>query len=133
MRSRIALVTHSRGGGVWTVTRFLQQVLERQGTYQINVFMLATSARDPASVRLFAPTTWRSAPRTFVEQYDGSEIRRVGSVLAEFEFQRYRPRAILTELLNRYDLVQVIAGTPAWAFAVHDVRKPVVLVAASLA
>jgi glycosyltransferase involved in cell wall biosynthesis len=45
-------------------------------------------------------------------------------VLTEFEFQRYQPRAALTALLNTYDLVQVVAGTPAWALVTQHVQKP---------
>jgi glycosyltransferase involved in cell wall biosynthesis len=42
------------------------------------------------------------------------------------------PRKALTNLLNDVDLVQVVAGTPAWAFAVKDVRVPIALQVASL-
>jgi glycosyltransferase involved in cell wall biosynthesis len=46
---------------------------------------------------------------------------------------RYRPRRELTRALRGYDLVQVVAGSPAWASAVAGCRVPVVLQVASLA
>jgi glycosyltransferase involved in cell wall biosynthesis len=51
--------------------------------------------------------------------------------LTEFEFQRYRPRRVLTELLNKFDLIQVVAGAPGIAFAVSKVEKPVCLFVAT--
>jgi glycosyltransferase involved in cell wall biosynthesis len=48
----------------------------------------------------------------------------VGGQLVEFEFQRYKPRKILTDLLNTFDLVQIVAGSPALAWAVHHVQRP---------
>jgi glycosyltransferase involved in cell wall biosynthesis len=55
----------------------------------------------------------------------------VGAFLAELEFQRYQPRHPLTDLLNQYDLIQVVAGTPAWAFVTRDVHRPVCLFTAT--
>jgi glycosyltransferase involved in cell wall biosynthesis len=46
---------------------------------------------------------------------------------------RYRPRRELTGVLRAYDLVQVVAGTPAWACAVLPATVPVVLQVATLA
>ncbi|NIV37163.1 MAG: hypothetical protein GWN58_49355, partial [Anaerolineae bacterium] len=54
----------------------------------------------------------------------GVPVLHVGSCLAEFEFQRFRPRAVLTELLSSFDLIQVVSGTPATALAVAELRKP---------
>jgi glycosyltransferase involved in cell wall biosynthesis len=44
---------------------------------------------------------------------------------------RYRPRRELTSLLNDYDLVQIVSGTPAWAAVARKCERPVVLQAAT--
>lgn len=129
---RIVLLTHSLDGGVWTVTRFLRDVLRRSGQYEVDIVFLATSARDPASVRLFSPITWVRGPQVFSGKANHIPYRHIGAVFTEFEFQRYQPRHILTELLNRYDLVQVVGGGPAWAFATHCCFRPIALQVASL-
>jgi hypothetical protein len=51
--------------------------------------------------------------------------------LSFFEFQRYKPLHILTNLLNEYDLVQVIGGSPAWGKVALDVHPPVCVFAAT--
>jgi glycosyltransferase involved in cell wall biosynthesis len=66
-------------------------------------------------------------------QWQHGSFRHVGAWLAEFEFQRYRPRPVLTSILAQYDLVQVVSGTPAWALVARKCGKPVLLQAATLA
>jgi len=131
MSSRIALVASSLDGGVWTVTKFIAQVLSQHGGYAFDVVMLATSRRDKASVRLFAPATWLLGVRVMQDQVEETPVLHVGARFAEFEFQRYQPRQVLTDLLNQYDLVQIIAGGPAWAFVTRDILRPVVLFTAT--
>ena len=65
--------------------------------------------------------------------WEGHPYRHVGAVGTELEFQRYRPRSALTEILNRHDLVQIVAGTPAWALVTRNVDVPVALQVATLA
>ncbi len=57
----------------------------------------------------------------------------MGAFASEVEFQRYRPRALLTQCLSRCDVIQVVCGSPAWANAVVGAGKPISLHAASLA
>jgi D-inositol-3-phosphate glycosyltransferase len=130
-QQRIALVTHTLGGGVWTVAGFLWDVLSRDNRYVPDLIHMATSARDEASVRLISPKTWMSGPHAIEDCFAEQKYIRVGAMLTEFEFQRYRPRRILTDLLNQYDLIQVVAGTPAWAAAARHVNRPVCLFAAT--
>ncbi|MBI5034846.1 MAG: glycosyltransferase [Chloroflexi bacterium] len=130
MSRRVVLVTHSPSGGVLTVTNFIAQVL-RRAEYDFDIVLLATSFHDNASVRLLSPATWIHGPRVKDECVHGVSVRHVGAFLTEFEFQRYRPRRVLTDLLNQYDLVQVVAGTPAWVAVAGDVRPPVCLFAAT--
>ncbi len=131
---RIALVTHdfSRGGGTATVTRFLYRVLSRAGM-QASVLSVATSSRDEASVRLLAPRTWSRGPACLTWQDDEvGPVVHCGAVAVEFEWQRYRPRPHLTALLNEFDLVQIIGGTPVWRGVADDVRVPVALFCATI-
>lgn len=132
-RPRIALVTHSMDGGVWTVTNFIAQALRQHGGYAFDIVFLATSAHDPASVRLLSQATWWRGTQVLNAQLEGIPYYHVGAFLTEFEFQRYQPRRVLTDLLNQYDLIQVVAGTPAWAFVTSDVSRPVALFAATTA
>jgi D-inositol-3-phosphate glycosyltransferase len=130
--ARVGLVTHVLNGGVWTVTRYLWEVLRASARYQPELIVLATSARDAASVRLLAPRTWVSGPRVLTGQVSEITYRQVGAAWTEFEFQRYRPRRTLTALLNQYDLIQVVAGAPAWAAVTRDALPPVCLFTATL-
>jgi glycosyltransferase involved in cell wall biosynthesis len=130
---RIALVTQgmNAGGGVATVSRWLYQALTAAGEYRIDLHTLATSSRDPSSRRLAAPGSWRRASLTTA----GGEqsARHWGANAVELEFMRYRPRRELISALRGYDLIQVVAGSPAWACAVAGAGIPVVLQVATRA
>ena len=123
---RIALVTHdyAASGGVSSMTSFLYRALRESGRFEPEIVSLALSASDPASVRLRSPGTWRQGVRRVNGLRDGTPFVHVGAFGCEFEFQRYRPRPGLTELLNTYDVVQVVAGTPPWMWAVAEVKRP---------
>jgi glycosyltransferase involved in cell wall biosynthesis len=124
---RIALVTHgfTVGGGVPAVTRWLKRSLETTGAYAVDIYDLATSSRDRTSRRLASPRSWARSSLRSGEHWGANAV--------ELEFMRYRPRRELTQALRAYDLIQVVAGTPAWAVAVLDVDVPVVLQVATLA
>jgi glycosyltransferase involved in cell wall biosynthesis len=130
---RIALVTHGfdTTGGVGTVTRWLRDGLRATGEYHVDVHSLATWSRDRHSRRLAAPGSWlrpslRGAPGASPEHHWGANA-------VELEFMRYRPRQELTRALCGYDLVQVVAGAPAWATVAGHTGVPVVLQVASRA
>lgn len=133
--NRVALVTHdlSRGGGVATVVRFLYEVLLADSGYEPSIVSLATSSSDEASVRITAPRSWRRGVRVVEREFDEMPYLHVGAVGAELEFQRYRPRRALTELLSHVDLVQIVAGLPSWALTVGDSKAPTALQMATLA
>ena len=122
----------AEGGGVSVVAQFLHRVITESGRYRAEVLSLATSSRDRESVRLSAPASWLGAVRTRRGSWDGLEFLHVGALGAELEFQRYRPRRILTRLLDDCDLVQVVAGAPSWALVARDLRVPVGLQVATL-
>src|SRR5204862_5819875 len=78
-----------------------------------------------------SPGTW-SGPRSSVEETRGHSYRHVGASLTELEFQRYRPRRVLTEELRRFDLVQIVAGTPPWTLVAKNFDGPIALQVATL-
>jgi glycosyltransferase involved in cell wall biosynthesis len=79
------------------------------------------------------PDTWISGIQVETGTDEGNPYRHVGAFLTEFEFQRYRPRPELTRILNEHDLIQVVAGHPAWALVASNTDSPVSLQVATLA
>jgi D-inositol-3-phosphate glycosyltransferase len=126
LKPRIALVTHdyAGSGGVSTMTRFLHRALQESGEFEPEIISLALSSSDAASARLRAPWTWLKNPRVVDGTRDGVSFRHVGARACELEFQHYRPRRPLMELLRGYDLIQVVAGTPPWFCATEGVDRP---------
>ncbi len=49
--------------------------------------------------------------------WGNAPFQHVGAMFAELEFQHYQPRHKLTNLLNEYDIIQIVAGSSAWAKA----------------
>lgn len=127
MTRRVAIVTPAiyEGGGTATVARFLYQTLVESVGYEPIMVSLATSARDQASLRLVAPSTWKRGVQVLEGRWNGIDYWHVGSWFCEVELFRYKSRKTLDEILRGIDLVQVVAGSPAWAAAVSkcDSRK----------
>ena len=122
-----------QGGGVRALAAFIFDTLRRSGRYEPSLVSLAMSSKDEASVRLLSPKSWRERPKVVARSWRDIAHEHVGCYLAEFEFQRYRPRRLLTELLSQYDIVHVVAGHPAWALVTRGCRGAVFLHAATLA
>jgi hypothetical protein len=106
------------------MTNFLYRVLRESGRFQPEIISLAHSASDSASVRLRSPATWRRGIQFVRGKRNGVAFVHFGAWFSELEFQRYRPRANLTEMLNGYDLVQFVVGTPPWMWAAARVHRP---------
>lgn len=121
------------GGGVPAVAWFLFNVLRASGRYRPEIISPATSAKDPFSIRVLSPRSWTRGIRVGIRGWNGENYTHIGASLAEFEFQRYQPRKALTDLLNEYDIVQVVSGSPAWALVARDTAQPVLLQVATLA
>lgn len=119
------------GGGIPTLALFLYRVLQDSGRYQPGLVSLAVARSDPNSVRLLAPRSWWGGVRTRAAEWGGLSLVQVGAFLTEFETQRYHPRKALRHILEHYDLVQVVAGTPSMALSVADVDKPACLYVAT--
>jgi len=128
-RRRLALVTPNLagGGGVQAVARFIRHVVIRSGRFELQVVSLSESARDPVSLRLSSPPSWVHGPTSVPGDWEGVPFIHVGAVASELEFQRYRPRHVLTRILAGCDMIQVVCGFPAWANAVLGTGKPVAL------
>jgi len=128
---RIALVTqgYQTAGGVQTAARWLVTGLRGAG-FEVEIFDLATSRADAYSRRLISPGSWR---RATLLALDSSEmhVTHVGANGVELEPLRYLPRVELSTELDRFDLVQVVAGGPALALAAIRSRRPIVLLVAT--
>lgn len=131
---RVALVVPAlaTAGGVPAVAEFLYRAMARSNRYEPHFISVPMSSRDTSSVRILAPRSWFRGPGIREGVWNNYPYEHVGAVGVEFEFQRYRPRRLLTEILGRYDLVQVVAGTPAWAYLTRDLQRPVLLQVATM-
>jgi glycosyltransferase involved in cell wall biosynthesis len=77
------------------------------------------------------PASW--ARRSLQKSLDGPDpIVHWGANAVEIEPMRYRPRRELNKVLQHYDIIQVVAGTPALAATVTGLGRPVVLQVATL-
>lgn len=131
---RVALVVPGFGGhgGVPRAALFLQRVLRESGRYRPDLISLPLARNDPGGVQLTSPATWLRGVRTEEREWEGHRFSQVGAFWSDLEFQRFRPRPALTALLRGYDLIQIVAGTPAWALAARGVGRPVALQVATL-
>lgn len=114
-----------QGGGVPAVARFVKNTVSSSGCYDLRIISLSTSAQDETSVCLARPNYWGRGVTTRRTQWQGVPLLHVGAGIGELEFQRYRPRKALTEAVADCDILQVVCGTPAWAYAVSGLGKPV--------
>ncbi|MFN2183514.1 MAG: glycosyltransferase family 4 protein [Anaerolineae bacterium] len=119
------------GGGVPSVALFLYRLLESTGRHEPSLISLSIASNDALSVRLLDPVTWKRGPQVSVGTWRGLAVTHVGAFLTELEFQRFRPRRALTRILDSFDLVQVVSGTPAMGLTVADLQQPRCLFAAT--
>jgi glycosyltransferase involved in cell wall biosynthesis len=122
-----------QGGGVLSVAEFVYQTMLKNGRFEPRLVSLSTSAIDDLSVAVTKPSTWFKGIRTSKDLWRDRTYTRVGSFASELEFQRYRPRIGLSQLLADCDLIQVVCGSPAWANTVVGFGKPVALQVATRA
>jgi D-inositol-3-phosphate glycosyltransferase len=134
-RPRLALMVPNLagGGGVQAVARFIKDAVGRSETFDLRVVSLPESSRDPANLRLMSPSSWARRPEAEPGEWEGVAVNHVGAVAGELEFQRYRPRKVLSRLLADCDVVQVVGGFPAWANAALGIGKPVAIHFATMA
>jgi len=113
-------------GGVREKALFVARALTGQLGASVQVVSLATSRTDASSILLHRPRTWR---RPLVSRYSVEEftVDHVGAVGAEIEVARYARRRAILKLIEHCDVLHVVCGTPAWAYAVGGFRGPVVV------
>ena len=134
-RMKLALVVPSlsEGGGVPAVAEFIKDIAVNSKLWDLTIISLSTSSNDPTSISLLDPRTWFKKNHTKVGVWQGIPYTHVGSYGREIEFQRYRKRRAIKNLIKEVDVVQVVCGSPAWANSVIDYGKPVSLQVATLA
>jgi D-inositol-3-phosphate glycosyltransferase len=79
-----------------------------------------------------APRTWARGPLASERLIDGIPCIHVGAWWCELEMQRYRPRALLTQILDRADVIQIVAGAPAWGLLASESKSPTMLQVATM-
>jgi len=120
-------------GGVPAVADFILRVVACRPDYEVRVISLAASAHDPCSLLILDGRTWRRGVATRTGRARGRDYVHVGARFGELEFQRLARRPELSALLRPCDLIQVVAGVPAWATPVLGLDRRVVLQVATLA
>ena len=126
------IINISQGGGLVVVAKFILETCAASRRYSAEIISVSSAFNDQHSVRLLSPKSWFRGVQVSEHYWLDVPAKKVGANFTEFEFQRYMPRRPLTNLLNQYDLVQVVAGSPATANVVRNVSKPVCLFMATL-
>ena len=121
------------GGGVPAVARFIKDVALHSGRYDIRIVSLATAADDESGVSISRPSTWLGGVRSRRAQWEGLPLVHVGAMIGELEFQRFRPRSLVSKAVAECDILQVVCGSPAWGNAACGLGKPVSLQCATRA
>jgi D-inositol-3-phosphate glycosyltransferase len=119
-------------GGTTTVTRWLYDSLAGDSRFEPYVVSVATSSHDEASARLLDPRTWARGPVAFVRNVNGIRCTHIGARWCELEPQRYRSRRVLNHVLDGADVIQIVAGSPAWGLLASGCRATSVLQVATL-
>src|SRR5947207_12717457 len=127
MKATLGLVVPAltMGGGVPAVARFISDVASRDGRANLKLVSLSMDSRDPQGLRLGSPRSWLGGTRQSQGTWNELPYPHVGAVGAEVEFQRYRPRKILREVLSGCGLIQVVCGSAACGNSVLGMGKPV--------
>jgi len=131
---KIALVipTFPTGGGVPAVGRFLYNVIQQSDKYEADIISLSGHYKDSNNVRITKPISWMRGIRVTKSEHLGIPYAHYGTKFPELPKQTFLPRVSLTEHLNTYDLIQIVAGSPAWGMIAKHVVKPVAIQVATL-
>jgi glycosyltransferase involved in cell wall biosynthesis len=133
-RYKIALVMLGKDetGGVSSVCWFLYQMISSVERYDVHLFSLETTYNNPNNMRLLSPKSWFRDVQIIEYTWHNFPAIHVSTRFSELEYQRYMPRRPLTDLLDQFDLVQVVSGGPAIANVTRNIAKPVCLFIATL-
>src|SRR5690625_4876372 len=134
MKKNIALIvpTFPTGGGVPAVGKFLYHAIKEDENYNQEIISLSGHFKDSNNVRVTSPATWLRGIQITEDVHDGYSYTHYGSFFPEFPGQAFKPRKSLTHHLNQFDLIQIVAGSPAWAYLAKHVTVPTVLQVATL-
>lgn len=113
------------GGGVSTVADFVHSSMSTVPDWQVEIFSPRMWGGARESQKLRDPRSWFRGPQTRREKVNGVQVTYVGAVFTEIEPFRFRSRSILRQLLSSFDLLVVIAGTPAVFEQVRGVDVPI--------
>jgi glycosyltransferase involved in cell wall biosynthesis len=119
-------------GGVPSVGLFFFEMLKDSDDFEPVLISVSGTFRDKDSVHLRKPLSWLKGVKMSQGIWRGARYSHFGTCFSELEFQHYKPKPQLTDLLKEVDLVQVVAGSPAWAWLLKDLDVPFVLQVASL-
>src|SRR5258707_7697890 len=72
-------------GGLHAVAEFIRRSIERYSDFDVRMFSMATSWRDPCNLLLTRPSTWREGVRAEQRRMDGQSYVHVGAPFGEFE------------------------------------------------
>lgn len=131
MSTRIALVVPeyrteaAPGGGVSTVADFVYSSISSVPEWDIEIISPRMWSRARESQRIRDPRSWFKGPSIRRCEVNGLSVTYVGSTFAEIEPLRFRSRRLLRQLLKSFDLLIVVAGTPATFEQVRGVDVPV--------
>lgn len=114
------------------MAEFILRAVARRPDYEARIISLATSSSDPCSLLLSRSSTWARGVTTRAGQCHGETFTHIGARWGEIEVCRLARRSQLSALLQDCDLIQVVAGVPAWGHPVLGLGKPVVLQIATL-
>lgn len=113
------------GGGVCTVADFVLGSLSVIPGWSVDLVSPRMWSCAAESQRIRSPRSWLRGPGVSQREVDGRTVTYVGAHFAEIESLRFRPRRVLTKLLAPYDVVVVVAGTPAMFEVTRELDVPV--------
>lgn len=118
-------VDGSRAGGLDTVAQFILDAFTESHGWTVQVVSPRMSRQAAESQRILCPQSWFSV-RHRITNVDGLSVAYFGSMLAEIEFFRYLPRRNLSLFLDQFDVVMVVAGSPAIINVASKTSRPVI-------
>ncbi len=134
MKRKIAIVVSdlTQFGGVPAVAKYLYEIINASDKYEARLISVSTSVNDRDSLRIMKPSTWLKRASVSTGEFFGYKFKHFGANFTEIEPCRYLPRKMLDEELTQFDLIQIVAGTPAWANIAKNSKSPVALQVATL-
>lgn len=122
----------SEGGGLATFGDFLVETIGSKPGWSADIVSPRMWNAAPESRRILDPKTWLRGVVTSVRTVGETEVTYVGANWSELEFMRYAPRKELNDVLNRYDAVIGVFGTPAQCLMLGSLRVPAIAKVATL-